>query len=162
MSPTIPFKNFSSLHSMCMKFSNLTFLFEEHTFAPKKSLKSRFCDFEAWINEIDLSISWFLARSFRPVLENEHFFFKKIMLHIQIFGFWIMLDRRQNEGLLYGSSPHSRYWHTRQVCPCSPQRLTVLLHMLPPVSCGLSPPPFYFGPPVLFLVFWRENRDWSD
>ena len=46
---------------MCMKFLILTFLFEEHTFAPKKSLKSRFCDFEAWIDEIDLSISSILS-----------------------------------------------------------------------------------------------------
>jgi len=28
LSPTTPFKNFSSLHSMCMKFSNLTFPFD--------------------------------------------------------------------------------------------------------------------------------------
>jgi len=43
-----PIKNFSSLHCMCMKSSNLTFSFEEHTFAPGKCLISRFCDFEAW------------------------------------------------------------------------------------------------------------------
>ena len=52
-SPTIPFKNFFSLHSLRMKFSNLTFPFEQHTFAPEKCLKSRFCDCEAWFDEID-------------------------------------------------------------------------------------------------------------
>jgi len=34
---------------MRMKFSNLTFPFEQHTFAPEKCLKSRFCDFQAGI-----------------------------------------------------------------------------------------------------------------
>jgi len=42
---------------MCMKFSNLTYPFEQHTIAPEKCLKSRFFDFEAWIDEIDMSIS---------------------------------------------------------------------------------------------------------
>jgi len=70
LSPTIPFKNFSSLHSMCMEFLNLTFLFEQHTFVPEKSLKSRFCDFKAWFDEIDLSCQFrrFLARTFRRVI----------------------------------------------------------------------------------------------
>jgi len=38
-----------------MKFLNLTLLFEQHTFVSEKSLKSRFCDFEAWIEKIDFN-----------------------------------------------------------------------------------------------------------
>ena len=34
---------------------------------PKKCLKSRFCDFEAWIDEIECQFRRFLARTFRPV-----------------------------------------------------------------------------------------------
>ena len=39
--PTLPFKNFSSLYSMYMKFSALKFWVQKNTFATKKSLK--FC-----------------------------------------------------------------------------------------------------------------------
>jgi len=39
--PIHPFKNFSSLHSLCMKFSDLKFWVQKNTFATKKSLK--FC-----------------------------------------------------------------------------------------------------------------------
>ena len=34
---------------------------------PEKCLKSRFCDFEAWIDEIECQFRRFLARTFRPV-----------------------------------------------------------------------------------------------
>jgi len=51
LSPTVPFKNFSSLHSMCMKFSNLTFPLNNTLFPPEKCLKSRFGDFEE-LNEV--------------------------------------------------------------------------------------------------------------
>jgi len=37
--PTLPFKNFSSLHSMCTKFSVLKFWVQKNTFATAKSLK---------------------------------------------------------------------------------------------------------------------------
>ena len=37
--PTLPFKNFSSLRSMCMKFSDLKFWVQTNTFATEKSLK---------------------------------------------------------------------------------------------------------------------------
>ena len=39
--PTLPFKNFSSLHSLCLKFSDLKFWVQDNTFATKKSMK--FC-----------------------------------------------------------------------------------------------------------------------
>ena len=50
-----------------MKFLNLTFLFKSHTLALEKSLKSRFCDFEAWIEKLTCQFRRFLARTFRPV-----------------------------------------------------------------------------------------------
>jgi len=41
--PTLPFKNFSSLQSLCMKFSDLKFGVQKNTFATKKSLKFVSC-----------------------------------------------------------------------------------------------------------------------
>ena len=41
--PTLPFKNFSSLHSMCMKFSDLQCWVQKNTFATEKSLKISPC-----------------------------------------------------------------------------------------------------------------------
>ena len=67
LSPTIPFKHFFSLQSMCMKFSNLTFPFEKHTFAPEKCLKSRFCDLRPESMKLTCQFRRFLARTFRPV-----------------------------------------------------------------------------------------------
>ena len=52
--PTLPSKNFSSLHSLCMKFPNLKFWVQKNTFTTNKSLK--FC----------------FVQRFRPVLSQTH------------------------------------------------------------------------------------------
>jgi len=47
----------------------------------EKCLKSRFCDFEAWIDEIECQFRRFLARTFRPVIHwvgNSSFLMKGI------------------------------------------------------------------------------------
>ena len=54
LSPTLPFKNFSSLHEPCTKFSNLTkLLWGTHFCIGEISEISFFCDFEAWIEKFD-------------------------------------------------------------------------------------------------------------
>jgi len=63
-SPALPFKNLSSLSWLCMKLSNLTILFEEHTFAWKKSLKIAFVQLwglkrENWLRRF----RWFSVRT---------------------------------------------------------------------------------------------------